>query len=137
MTFPEDPLERCALSDILTEVAIMDDVTALFLQASAAAARAQAQSQGGSVHAGGEAGGLSSEQASSGHRPLSVAMSRYNSTGGASDGGAGLGGGGRSSSSSVLHPGDGCPAVCLLDFGITTGACWLVQVRWEGWPASR
>jgi len=134
MTFPEDPLERCALSDILTEVAIMDDVTTLFLQASAAAARAWGGGGGGN-HGAGDG----DSAPSSVHRPVSAAavapMSRHHSSGGASDsswhagGGAGSSGSGSAGARGILHPSDGCPAACLLDYGITMGACWLVQAR--------
>ena len=125
MTFPEDPFERCALSDILTEVAIMDDVTALYLQASAAAARAPqgTLTSTGSRYSAGD--GLPADLGSAHHHhhrsSSGLAVSRQQSSGGGSESPQ-VGRG------SPLNPSDGCPAVCLLDFGVTTGACWLVQV---------
>jgi hypothetical protein len=115
VTSPEDLLERCALADILTEVAIMDDVTTLFVQAAAASVKsptnvtAQLQPTGISI-------GDDLPSARAQRQQLWAGASRQQSSN--SD----------NSSRSTLYAGDGCPTVCLLDFGITTGATWLVQV---------
>jgi hypothetical protein len=120
VTSPDDLMERCALADILTEVAIMDDVTTLFVQAAALSVASKASSS--SLHAPAGSGGAGDDLPSARAPKLqhTIWASRQSSIGDGGSGGV--------HSSAVLNASDGCPTVCLLDFGITTGATWLVQV---------
>lgn len=93
VSFPSDPLDRCVVSQVLPEVAVLEELTRRWVTAVTGPTAASAASGSSS----------SSERAA----PPPSALT------------------------------EGCPVVCLLDYGVTPWAVWLVMERCEsslgGW----
>lgn len=131
MTFPDDPLERCILAEVLPEVAIMEDLVARYvtLPIPNPAANLPASSAPGATFASdGMTSGFglspSAPPADGATDRTGIDRTTANST---------IAGDRQVSASCGVDTNAvdafGCPIVCLLDYGVTATACWIVMER--------
>jgi serine/threonine protein kinase len=107
INFSDDPLERCVLAEIMPEVAIMEDLTALYIKPWA---------NSGSPRT---VGGVASRRDMSVKSAAGLHLASANNP--------------TLTALNQVDPsklaGAGCPIVVLLDYGVTPTACWIVMER--------